>query len=128
MTLPLPRIQRYLIHTVTILRGPTGTEGVGRDQWGEPLAAATPASLEVPARVEWETKRITDSSGQEVIATGLVFLAPSYVEGGTRVSLEIGPEDRLAFEGREYRLVTRERHEGWGWLTDARAHWELWIV
>jgi len=118
-----------LIHTVTITRGPTGVAGTGRDTWGEPVDAATPASFEVPARMEWRTKRFFDSSGQEVTAVGRIYLPPNYLDpGGNRVQLELGPEDTIFFEGKEYRVVQRDRLDGWGWATDPRAHWEVWVV
>jgi hypothetical protein len=112
----------YLIHTVQIIRGPTGEAGTGTgtDQWGTPLSpGATPGTIQSPARFEWDTRRMFDTSGQEVVAAGMVFL-PNTVE--------IGPEDQIVFEGRAYKVIKRERCEGWGWTTDPRAHWEIWVA
>ncbi len=130
---PSPAIDRYLIHIVQILRGAAGVIGVGTDQYGEPLTPATPTTLSIPARVEWDRRRTFNDAGEEVTANGVVFLANKYDSVGLGleadfVELNFGPQDRIVFEGREHPVLSRSRCEGWSWLDDPRSHWEIYIA
>jgi len=122
-------IRRYFIHVIQLLRGPIGDEGVGKDGYGEPLTQATPETLTLDARVEWDNRRVMDDSGQEIVCAGMVFLRHSYPDPATGADIEltIGGQDRIVFEDREHPIVTRNRCEGWGWTIDPGSHWEVWI-
>jgi len=121
-------VSRYFIHTVWIIRGITGSAGTGGDQYGEALPEGpTPAALEVNARVEWDRNLVIDDSGKEVVAQAIVFLSHEYTDPGTgdTVPLDIGPEDRILYQGREHTIAARKFMEGW--LQDPGRHWELYI-
>jgi hypothetical protein len=122
-------VSRYFIHQITLIRGATGDDGTGTDIYGEPIGhAATPTGLTLNARVEWNNRRVTNQAGEEVVCSGMVYLDQHYIDPvmGLLVDLEIGPQDRIIFEGREHAVVTRTRAEGW--LTDRGQHLEIWIV
>jgi len=124
----LRRRDKYLIHVVQILRGPVGVEGVGTDAYGEPIEPATPETLAVPARVEWDNRRILDMNGEEKVAAGMVFFPNKYAGPTGYLELTLGIQDRIVFEGREHPVLKVERHEGWGWQTDDRALMQVWIA
>ncbi len=120
--------RRYFCHQIVLLRGPTGDEGVGTDAYGEPLSAGTPVGLTLNARVEWDNRRVVTQGGEEVVCAGVVYLASKYTDpAGVEQELDIGPQDRIVFEGREHPVATRNRAEGWGWQSDRASHWEVWI-
>lgn len=122
------RRDKYLIHTVSILRGPVGADGVGTDVYGEPLQPATPTSLALPARVEWDNRRMLDSFGEEKVAAGVVFLPNKYATIAGYVELTLGIQDRIVFEGREHPIIKIDRAEGWSWQGDERSHFEVWMA
>lgn len=122
-------IARYFIHSIVLVRGGTGTYGVGVTVYGEPVdaSAPTPTLLTLPARVEWDNRRVVNEAGEEVVCAASVSLPASYVDGaGATVALVVGPQDRIIFEGREHAVVTRGRQEGWA--GDRGQHIEVWIV
>ncbi len=123
-----PRVVlRYCIHTIVLLRGPSGADGVGLDSYGEPLDEATPASLTLAVRFEFDNSRIIDDSGEEVVCAGRIFIPPTYLDPvtGVETNLDIGPQDRVVFEGRTYAMARRDRQEGW---TDDRGrHWDVYV-
>ena len=121
-------IRPYCIHQIILVRGPEGVYGTGTDQYGEPLSTgATPETLTLNARVEWDNQRVRNEAGEEVDCSGMVFIPPTYLDGsGAEVTLVIGPRDRIIFEGREHAVVMRLRAEGW--VGDTGRHWEVWIV
>jgi hypothetical protein len=124
----MPRVvERYCIHTILLLRGPIGAEGVGFDIYNEPLDEVTPTSLTLAARVEFDNIRILDDSGEEVVCAARVFIPPTYADPDTGIEtpLEIGGQDRIVFEGRTYALARRDRQEGWP--SDAGRHWDVYI-
>jgi hypothetical protein len=121
-------ITRYFIHVVQLIRGATGVYGTGTDQYGDPVVSATPAAgLALNARVEWDRYLVRFADGREVTCNAKVFLPHRYQDPitGAWTQLDIGPEDRLLFEGREHMIVQRRRQEGWSFSTDHRSHWEL---
>ncbi len=127
-------ITRYFTHTVWIVRGPTGDEGSGADPvWHEQTEdAATPTIVEVRCRIFYKHKTFRGRGGIEVVATNLIIFArPAHPDHG----VEIGPRDQFLFDPpddidaasqKRYAIVSRERHDGWDWDTDPRAHWEVW--
>lgn len=119
-------VSRYFIHVVEIIRGPTGAAGTGTDQYGEALADATPEVIVVNARVEFDNSLVIDDTGKECVCAGSVFLAWTYPDAsGNEVDLDLGPEDRIRFEGRTYTIARRNRQEGW--TDDPGRHWEAYI-
>ncbi len=124
-------ITHYFIHTIILIRGQTGMSGIGTDQYGDPLASATPAAgLALNARVEWDNQLVRTEGGEEVVCSGMVYLADRYPDPitGVMTALDIGSEDRIEFEGREHKIALRTRAEGWNFTTDQGSHWEIWIV
>ncbi len=117
-------LQRYLVHEVKLHRGPSGPDGAGRDQYGEPLPGVV---LTLPARVEWDNRLIVDDAGREVVCAGTVYLAATYDANGEKSELRIGPEDQIEFEGQMRSIVARQRCQASSWPDDPRSHWELLI-
>ena len=117
----------YCIHTIQLLRGPSGVAGVGLDKYNTPLEGATPGSLTLRARVEFDNLRIINDKGQEVVCAARVFIPPTYVDidTGLDTELTIGPEDRIVFEGKTYAVARRDRQEGWA--GDRGRHWDVYI-
>jgi len=123
----MPRdVSRYFIHTIQLERGPIGIEGTGTADDGEPLAAATPLTLTLDARVEFDNVRIMNDRGQEINCAGTVFLPWTYVDGaGVTQNLNLGGQDRIIFETRSYSIARRDRQEGW--TNDRGRHWVAYI-
>jgi len=121
--------RRYFPEVVQILRGPIGDEGVGTDDYGEPLAQATPETITLDARIDRHARRIMDSSGQERIDEDLVFLAVYYPDPatGNPVELTIGAQDRIVYDGREHPVSEILPMIGWSWLHDPGSHWEVFV-
>jgi len=121
-------VDRYCIHTIVLLRGPSGDDGLGLSKYGKPLAEATPTSLTLDARVEFDNHRVINSRGEEIICSAKVFIPPTYTDPATggEVELAIGGQDRIVFEGRTYAVADRRRQEGW--TSDRGRHWEVDIV
>ena len=127
-------ISKYLIHTCWILRGAHGDEGTGNDQWGHPLPAATPVTVEAACRIEHKVKWMGRSEGQDIIAEMRIFFAsPAHPSG---LGVEIGPQDKIlldspddfdAVDSKTYSILRRERYDGWSWTEDLAAHWEVWV-
>ena len=124
--MPSRLLLRYCIHWIILLRGPSGAFGVGLDQYGELLDdEVTPTYLELRARVEFDNDRIIDDTGEEVVCAARIFIPPTYLDEGVVTQLDIGPQDRIIFEGREYAIARRNRQEGW--TADRGRHWEIWV-
>jgi len=127
-------IGKYLIHRCWIIRGASGEEGVGRDEWGRPLEGATPATVEAQCRIEHKVRTFREVGGTEVVASIRLFFArPSHPTLG----VEIGPQDSFLLDSpddvdpstqKRYRIASRERYDGWSWTDDLAAHWEVWVV
>jgi len=127
-------ITKYLIHRCWIIRGASGDEGVDHGDWGRPLVDASPVSVPAVCRIEHKAKTFRETSGTEVVANIRIFFArPSHATMG----VEIGPQDKFVFddpddfdpsEMKYYRIVSRDRFDGWSWEEDPAAHWEIWVV
>ena len=85
-------IEDYQTLTVTIVRAPS------KDQWGEPEAAG--ARERVAAHYRSSRRLIRTPAGEEIMASGIVVLAPG---------VAIGPEDRILHDGKELRPVQVDR-------------------
>ena len=120
-------VSRYCIHVIQILRGPIGDEGVGTDQYGEPLDAATPTMLTLYARVEFDNARVINNRGEEIPCAAYVFIPHWYVDPATgeQTELTIGGQDRIVFEGRTYAIARSDRQEEWS--NGVGRHWGVWI-
>ena len=117
---------RYFIHTCQVLRGPIGVMGSGTDDLGNPIVSATPQTVTVNCRVEFDNTRVIDDTGQEIVCAGRVFLPWSYVDStGTTQDLDLAGQDMIIFEGRRYAIARRDRQEGW--TGDRGRHWEAYI-
>ena len=81
--MPFRLVERYCFHTILLLRGPSGNDGVGLDQYGEPVEAATPSSLALRVRVEFDNDRIIDDTGEEVVCAARIFIPPTYIDPDT---------------------------------------------
>lgn len=125
--MPFRRVRRYCIHVIQLLRGPSGDEGIGLDKYGEPLSEVTPSSLLLNARVEFDNSRIIDDRGEEVVCAARIFIPPTYTDPDTKaeVELDIGPQDRVIFEGKTYAMARRNRQEGW--VNDPGWHWDIYV-
>jgi len=126
----MPRdVSRYFIHTIQLERGPIGIEGTGTADDGEPIAGAipaTPLTLTLNARVEFDNVRIMNDRGQEIDCAGIVFLPWTYIDGaGVTQDLNLGGQDRIIFETRKYSIARRDRQEGW--MNDRGRHWVAYI-
>ena len=123
-------VLRYCIHTIILLRGPSGVDGTGLDQYGEILDEATPVSLSLSARVEWTNDRIIDDTGEEVVCAARIFIPPTYLDPDTGVDtdLAIGPQDRIIVEHQPDRVLAVAKRD-WeeGWADDPGRHWEVWV-
>jgi len=125
--MPFRLLLRYCIHVIQLLRGPSGDEGTGLDGYNEPLQEVTPVTLQLNARVEFDQDRIIDDTGEEVVCAARIFIPPTYPDPdtGSDVELDIGPQDRIIFEGRTYAIARRDRQEGWA--HDPGRHWDIWV-
>jgi hypothetical protein len=121
-------VSRYFIHVCQVVRGGAGAYGTGTDVYGEPLVTGgTPVALTLNCRVEWDRRRMPTGGGEEVICSGVIYLPATYVDiAGVTQTLDIGPQDRIIFEGREHAVALRVRAEGW--TLDSGRHWEVWFV
>ena len=128
--MPSRLVLRYCIHTIILLRGPSGTEGTGLDQYGEILDTATPVSLSLSARVEWTNDRIIDDTGEEVLCAARIFIPPTYLDldTGLETDLTIGPQDRIIVQHQPDRVLAVARRDfEEGWTNDRGRHWEVWV-
>ena len=125
--MPFRLVERYCIHVIQLLRGPSGDEGTGLDQYNEPLQEVTPTTLQLNARVEFDNDRIINDKGEEVVCAARIFIPPTYPDPDTDadVELDIGPQDRIIFEGRTFAIGRRDRQEGW--THDRGRHWDIWV-
>ncbi len=117
------QVSRYFIHVVIVVRGDVGPAGIGHDEYGEPIATATPETITVNARVEFDNFRVMSDRGEEIVCSARCFLPWTYTDGaGVEQDLNLGGQDRIIFEGREYAIERRDRQEGW--TSDRGRHWE----
>jgi len=125
--MPSRLLLRYCIHTIILLRGPSGDEGLGSDKYGDIVEEATPITLQLAARVEFDNARVINDRGEEVVCAARIFIPPTYtdLDTGVETELEINGQDRIIFEGRTYAIAQRNRQEGW---TDDRGrHWDIYV-
>ena len=123
-------VESYCIHTIILLRGPSGDEGVGLDDYGEPIESATPVTLSLKARVEWTNDRVIDDTGEEVICAARIFIPPTYPDPDTGVDTEltIGPQDRIIVEHQPDRTLAMARRDfEEGWADDRGRHWDIYV-
>jgi hypothetical protein len=67
------------------------------DKWGE-MATPVPATHTYKGRFQHDSRLVMDSSGQEVMSLGYVFLP-------AEAASSIGPLDRIVFAGKTYRIL-----------------------
>ena len=128
--MPFRLLERYCIHTILLLRGPSGDEGTGLGDYGEILEDATPVTLSLKARVEWTNDRIIDDTGEEVICAARIFIPPTYPDPitGAETELTIGPQDRIVVEHQPDRVLAMARRNfEEGWEDDRGRHWMIWV-
>ena len=77
-------INCYCVDEVTILKY------MGNDSWGEPASAET---ISIKGYVEWKTRLIRNSKGEEVISSCMVYLPKRKLENALGGSLFL--EDRM---------------------------------
>jgi len=128
-------ITPFLIHTCWIIRGATGDQGTGRDQWHHPLdGSATPMVVQAVCRIEHKVRWMGRAAGVDIVANMRLFFARPACPV---IGIEIGPEDAIflanpddvdASEQKQYSIVSRDRFDGWSWQDDPRAHWEVWVA
>lgn len=101
------RIDRYLIHDVTLVRFP------GVDDYQEPLLA-TPAAEVVKGRFEYDRHKVIAQTGEEVFCDGRLFLKPDE---------ELAFRDLVRYAGRDWRIMRIDKLEGW-----APSHLEVHLA
>lgn len=80
-----------------------------RDQWNEPTTADTACM----GRVEWTSKLVRDAKGEEVVATGKVYLP---------LSVTPTHETRIVIDGVEYQVLTITKIGSF-----SPSHWEVYF-
>jgi len=128
--MPFRLVERYCIHTIILLRGPSGDEGTGLGNYGEIVEEATPSSLSLNARVEWTNDRIIDDNGEEVVCAARIFIPPTYPDpdSGVETELTIGPQDRIIVEHQPDRVLAMARRDfEEGWRDDRGRHWMIYV-
>lgn len=87
-----------------ILRGVTA-----RDEWNEPTTVDTPCM----ARVEWQAQLVRNVKGEQVVATGKVYLP---------LSVTPTHETRIVIDGIEYGVLTIAKRGSF-----SPSHWEVYF-